>query len=262
MGDAEEMNSQNERSYPKPMYFDLLSEEDRSAYVLLQAALSAPSCKNRRNHCIETFKKIVTAIKAFVVQDDKDDWRRALVCGICWLNGDDEIAINTRQLRLLTSKCKSSINGSFQLIGYGSAPPRTETSSSLLKHFPFLKDNFAELRQWTIRQKNGYTKSQKEATIKIDPKEDYISPAPEIGVLSENTNQCAELRIDNDYTIPTYDFQSDQKQEMFNDFIIANDPMDIFNDPLSFAPNQFQNSSESNNYFDESFIFDEMFGND
>jgi hypothetical protein len=53
-------------------------------------------------------QNILTTVRNFVMWNETDDWKRALVCGICWLNAD--IAINTRQLRLLLSKCKSSIN--------------------------------------------------------------------------------------------------------------------------------------------------------
>ncbi|OHT11771.1 hypothetical protein TRFO_18655 [Tritrichomonas foetus] len=134
-----------------PKYFERLSDEDKINYAKLKMAFAAPSCKNRRNKSTETFSEIITSLKAFVIRGDGADADRALVCGICWL--DDAVAINTRQLRLLISKCKSSINGSFQLLGYGTVPSGSDSTTALIRYFPFMKDNFAELRQWTIRQK-------------------------------------------------------------------------------------------------------------
>jgi hypothetical protein len=71
------------------------------------------------------------------------------VCGICWI--PDGIAINTRQLRLLVGKCKSSINAMFQNIGYATIPTTRDYGTTLVELLPVLKDNFSELRKWTVR---------------------------------------------------------------------------------------------------------------
>ena len=134
----------------QPRYFELLSDEDKESYMKLKTQLSSPNCKNRRNKSHEVFKEIVASIKRFSIKGDDSDWKRSLVCGVLWL--DHSIAINTHQLRLLITKCKSSINGSFQALGYGTVPTGTEASNELLSKFPFLRNNFAELRQWTVRQ--------------------------------------------------------------------------------------------------------------
>ncbi|KAH0802455.1 potassium/sodium hyperpolarization-activated cyclic nucleotide-gated channel 1 [Histomonas meleagridis] len=135
----------------KPNYWELLTEEDKVRYLELQKKFSSSEYKNRRNKSKETFQTLIDQIKSFVVRDDGNIIQRSLVCGIVWL--DHGIAINTHQLCLLTDKCKSSINGSFQLIGYGTVPVGAESSSDLINTFPFLKNNFPELRQWTIRQR-------------------------------------------------------------------------------------------------------------
>jgi hypothetical protein len=62
------------------------------------------------------------------------------------------IAVNIQQMKLLTSKCKSSINGSFGHLGYLPVPSGADTAGELLQAFPFMKDQFSELRQWTIRK--------------------------------------------------------------------------------------------------------------
>ena len=142
---------ESENPEPRPMYWDLLSEPDKRSYLFLRQTLASPTCKNRRNRSAQTFSEILEGIKTFVVRgEEKGDHDRSLVCGICWLN--DKIAINTRQLRLILSKCKSSINGSFQQLGYGTIPTGADSSTELVKYFPELENNFPQLRQWTVRQ--------------------------------------------------------------------------------------------------------------
>jgi hypothetical protein len=132
-----------------PSYWTLLDDTDKIAYATMREALSSSACKHRRHHAAQINQDILSTIRNFVMRNDTDDWKRALVCGICWLNGD--IAINTRQLRLLLSKCKSSINSMFQTLGYVSVPTTSDFGTALAAAFPVIKDNFGELRQWTIR---------------------------------------------------------------------------------------------------------------
>jgi hypothetical protein len=98
-------------------------------------------------------------IKAYAVRGDADDLSRSLVCGLVWLS--DGIAVNIQQLKLLSSKCKSSINGSFGQLGYLPIPSGADAAGELIQKFPFMKDQFTELSQWTIRQ-------LKDTPIKID----------------------------------------------------------------------------------------------
>jgi len=87
------------------------------------------------------------------MQGNGDDWKRALVCGICWVN--QGVAISTRQLGLLLSKCKSSINAMFHSIGFVAVPTTADYAGALATFFPLIKDRFPELRRWTIRFNRG-----------------------------------------------------------------------------------------------------------
>ena len=136
-----------------PMFWNLMNETDKVSYMNMRHALSSSACKHRRHHSNEINQEIVATIRAFVMRGDQQDWKRALVCGICWLNG--AIAINTRQLRILLAKCKSSINAMFQNIGFATVPTTTDYAGALATFFPLIKDNYAELRKWTIRFSKG-----------------------------------------------------------------------------------------------------------
>jgi hypothetical protein len=138
-----------------PKFLHFLSEADRAAYDELRAHLSSAACRNRRHQRLESFNEMLDAVRAFAVRGSDDDWKRCLVCGVIWLPGS--IAINTRQLRLLIDKCKSSINGSLHRMGYSSITSRGDTNAQLRDLLPALRGNFGELRQWTVRQTGAGT---------------------------------------------------------------------------------------------------------
>ncbi|OHT03885.1 hypothetical protein TRFO_28787 [Tritrichomonas foetus] len=149
--DSNYIDQTEETNNGRPLYWDLLSKSDQSAYLTLQNAFNSSAMKRNRGHRLETFGDILDTIRDFSEHKDVDDWRRFLVCGVCWM--DNAIAINTRQLRLLISRCKSSINGSLQKLGYITNPSHSKSWNALFAQIPLLKDNFAEIRQWTIRVK-------------------------------------------------------------------------------------------------------------
>jgi hypothetical protein len=106
---------------------------------------------------------------------DDDDWKRSLVCGLYWPATEASIAVNIRQLRFLISKCKSSINGSFQRLGFSIVPAGADGSAAILTYLPILKDSLADLRQWTIRRlriEGGATKTAIQQTETTKPKWD------------------------------------------------------------------------------------------
>jgi hypothetical protein len=97
---------------------------------------------------------------------------------MCWIH--DGIAINTRQLRLLVGKCKSTINAMFQSIGYATIPSARDYANTLVEIFPVLKDNFAELRRWTVRFSHA---SLREVLAAV------VGESPTLPVLGENGGQ-------------------------------------------------------------------------
>lgn len=143
----------HEESEQVPAFMEMLSDKDKAAYMEIQADLAAPSHRYNRHKRIATFTEMLDTIKSFCIQGNDDDWKRSLVCGIAWLGND--IAINTRQLRVLLGKSKSSINGALAKMGYETIPSKNQDSTALQEAIPFLKGNFAENRQWTVRRKNS-----------------------------------------------------------------------------------------------------------
>lgn len=205
---------ENETNEKIPLFMNLLSEEDKAAYMELQGVLAAPDHRYNRNKRIVTFQDMLAQIKSFCIKGDSNDWKRFLVCGICWLG--DDIAINTRQLRILLGKSKSTINGAFSKMGYETLPFKNN-DNALHEIIPFLKGNFSESRQWTVRRSiNGSMSDTEKPEVPqspaVEPKSVVSqSPLPSLDFQYPETDTSAfeEFTIDNAYDYmepPTYQF--------------------------------------------------------
>ena len=158
----------------QPFYIELLKPEDRKTYDELRTTLSAPDHRYNRNKRIVTFTDMLDQIRDFCERGDGDDWKRYLVCGICWIKND--IAINTRQLRILLGKSKSTINGAFSKMNYETLPFRNH-DSGLQDKIPFLRGNFTEARQWTVRRLSSLCISDSPAAdTQIAPSSPEVPP--------------------------------------------------------------------------------------
>jgi hypothetical protein len=134
----------------RPDHWSLLSESDKAKYRELQISINPLSFRTARDYGPWKFQIIITHINCFAIRQDGDDWKRCLVCGLVWLN--HAIAVNNRQMSLLTGKCKALINDGFQSLGYSSTVMSDATKLSLMDLNPFLARNCDAIRQWTIRE--------------------------------------------------------------------------------------------------------------
>lgn len=132
-----------------PKFFELLSKEDKEKYRQIQATLSSGQCRNCRNRSTPNFSDMLNTLKEFCVQGDNDDWKRCIVCGLIW--SPQCLAVNNRQLFILMGKCKSSINGSLQKIGYTAVQSKEEAKKFICQSIPFLRNNYTDQREWTLR---------------------------------------------------------------------------------------------------------------
>lgn len=148
------------QEFENPLYFDMMTGEEQNEYKELQRNVGSHAHRYCRNKRLVTLQEQFKAIKPFCIRGNQRDSLRCLVCGICWLP-DNIIAINTRQLRVLIAKSKSSINGSLARMKYEPVASREPETQMLLDAIPFLKGHYLELRQWTVRRpQNGDCSNQ------------------------------------------------------------------------------------------------------
>ncbi|OHS94733.1 hypothetical protein TRFO_10867 [Tritrichomonas foetus] len=156
-----------------PIHWQLLSSPDAEEYFRIRGAFSMENGKSKKGERKESFVNSLKVIRSFVEKGDANDWKRGVVCGIVFL--EKTIAINIQQLRLLLGKCKSSINGSLQQLGYASLPPGREMFEEFLKKVPCFQKESAELKKWTLRESTKVTIPR--AT---NPKNVFICPLPQV----------------------------------------------------------------------------------
>lgn len=211
------------RDCRNPMYLNHLSEYDKEAYMRLRNEINLAISINGRTKFCSLFSEIINKIRKYVVRDDKMDDSRSLVCGIVWMG--DTIAINTRQLMCAINKCKSSINSGFQAIGYSTVSMDPTSASNLVKHFPFMKDNLNETRQWTLRR---LVKKPKCPTPNIAPS---VSPPqlPQISIPLSSTNFDFDPIMD-----PTQDLLLSMVPDDSSSFVETSIQYDDIHDTMSF----------------------------
>jgi hypothetical protein len=229
-----------------PNFFDILSDADKFGYNCLRNSISTVSgSRNMRNKRVQNFAETLDLIRRFCHKGDSDDWKRCIVCGVCWLF--EGIAINTRQLKILISKCKSSINGSFHKMGFTANLGCPESAAAIARAIPFLKGNVNELRQWTVRQSPIVCRSP------ISP------PSPpnfafqnkfEIPLINVIQNQLPPPKP---FPIPRINFPKTKQQEQFVHNPLIELPIDQTYDT---AMDEYHMEHEIMNSIEEPFPFD------
>jgi hypothetical protein len=85
-----------------PAYWTLLSDLDRRTYLAFPRGLAASARKHQRDHSTEINREIIVALRAWIVRNDADDWKRAVICGFYWI--PDGIALNTSYRSMTCSR--------------------------------------------------------------------------------------------------------------------------------------------------------------
>jgi hypothetical protein len=140
-----------------PEYFSLLGETDQLGYSTLQGQILSLTENHHRGLRTAIFTEALGLIRAWAQRGDADDWRRCIVCGLCYLTA--EVAVNAHQLQLLTRRCKSAINGALKLMGYVTVSARGDVNPDLVRALPALKGNVHALRQWSVRRPDAQARA-------------------------------------------------------------------------------------------------------
>lgn len=134
-----------------PNFISILSNEDRISYEKLQEEFRSKEYRYNRNQRFLALIEIFEKIRLYCKKDDIDEWKRYLVCGVCWCG--EYLAINTKQLSKLISKCKSSINDALSKLGYFSISFKGKQSVLLTETIPILGQDQKELKKWSLRSR-------------------------------------------------------------------------------------------------------------
>jgi hypothetical protein len=132
---------------PRPFFADpadaflSLSVADSEDFARLQTFFS--------QHRPSSFIQELMSLIAFVERRPEDRELRAHVTGVFRI--PPFLCINTRVLKNLIHRCKSSINNSLQELGYSMVKAKTTGDSSVLPELTAFLQLSPSSRQWTVR---------------------------------------------------------------------------------------------------------------
>ena len=142
------MPEKNSELNVPPGPWKLLSEQDKALYINLRNRFHQMQ-KSFTDHCSSSFSNEIKLVIEYIDSSSLHREERAAVVGIA-ISGPI-IAVNTRQLMSLLGRCKSSINGSLQNLGYQSLRSKTKARECVLSVLPSFEKDVCILRQWTAR---------------------------------------------------------------------------------------------------------------
>jgi hypothetical protein len=126
-----------------------LSEDDRVEYFRLRTSFQQNPKVSSKDRRVIAFPREIHAVLRYLERSPENMEARCIITGLCFVG--PVVCINTRQLKRLLNRCKSSINGSFQQLGYVAFRTKSKARSCAVAALPALERDQNLLRQWTCR---------------------------------------------------------------------------------------------------------------
>lgn len=126
-----------------------LSREDQSEFAKLRTSFHQSQKSSSKDPRLVSFSNELHTIISFIDRAKTGQEGRSIISGVAFAG--PFICVNTRQLRDFLGRCKSSINGSLQQLGYVALRTKSKAKACLLTVMPSLVDDQNNFRQWTVR---------------------------------------------------------------------------------------------------------------
>jgi hypothetical protein len=130
-----------------PNWWTGLCADDQREFLRLRGSFREEVPAHARDRRSASFSQELVALLQFIERSPIGFEERSLLVGVAFAG--PFICVNTRQLKALVGRCKSSINGSFQQLGYVGI--KSKACDCLLSVLPSLVKQPTLLRQWTVR---------------------------------------------------------------------------------------------------------------
>jgi hypothetical protein len=126
-----------------------LSSDDQKEFARVRQEFEDSPKVTSRDRRLQTFPRDLRQVVSFIERSPQNAEARAIVVGLCFVGA--VVCINTRQLKTFMARSKSSINGSFQTLGYRLVSAKSKAHECCLAAMPALRGNRDIIRQWTAR---------------------------------------------------------------------------------------------------------------
>lgn len=145
----------SEMSLPS-QFWNALSREDQDEFMRLRTNFHNGQKISSKDRRIVTFSKELNIVLRFLERSNSNLEARCILTGVCFVG--PIICVNNRQLKAFLSRCKSSINGSFQQLGYVALKTKSKARNCVISALPMLQNHPNILKQWTVRCASDKTK--------------------------------------------------------------------------------------------------------
>jgi hypothetical protein len=202
-----------------------MSQDDRSEYVRLRASFHHGQKMSSKDRRVITFRRELNTVVQYLNRSSDNVDARCILVGICFVQGI--ACINTRQLKTFLNRCKSSINGSFQQLGYVAVRTKSKARNCCVAALPALEHDQTLLRQWTCRvvsddapvcfasSLHGVAVPEINDCDLLDEKKTRPAPIP----IDENKQVSFGAKILDDDLPSLIDFESDSSQSIGMGFV-------------------------------------------
>ena len=130
-------------------YWSQLTLEDKMEFLKLRTKLHETQKASMKDRRLVSFSNEMATILKFLERDERCREQRCVLSGVAFAG--PYICVNTRQLKSFLGRCKSSINGSLQQLGYVAVRTKSKARACVLAVMPILANDPNLLRQWTVR---------------------------------------------------------------------------------------------------------------
>lgn len=130
-------------------YWNKLTKDDQMEYLKLRVKFHQQQRSSGKDSRVASFHNELLTARSYIERRQTGKEERSIICGVCFVGR--YICINTRLLKYFLGRCKSSINGSIQQMGYVALKTKTKARNCVLAVMHSLVDDVNNLRQWTVR---------------------------------------------------------------------------------------------------------------
>jgi hypothetical protein len=128
---------------------NVMCPDDRKELLRLRAVFHQQQKNPVKDRRLVSFFNELQTVLEYTERSSSGFEERCIMAGVAF--GGSFISVNTQQLKAFVGRCKSSINGSFQQLGFLALRTKAKARKCLLRCIPSMADQESLIRQWTVR---------------------------------------------------------------------------------------------------------------
>jgi hypothetical protein len=130
-------------------YWENMPLKEKTEFIQLRNSFHRNQKTSVKDRRLVSFSNEIQAVLEFTEKNEAYRENKCVLIGAAFAG--PFICVNTRQLKTFLGRCKSSINGSFQQLGYVALRTKSKARNCVLSVLPSLAKESNLLRRWSVR---------------------------------------------------------------------------------------------------------------